>query len=102
MLRRSIIVTSFALVFGVGALAFAQEPGGKGPGMKGQGRGPHPHITAAQQALTRAEKQLEEAANVYGGHKMKALELVKQAQKELRDGIEYAKARHKAPATKTQ
>ncbi|MBI2014503.1 MAG: hypothetical protein HYV94_10775 [Candidatus Rokubacteria bacterium] len=108
MLRRiGIVVVTLAagLVLGLGTMALGQE-GAQKMKMQKMGRGAHPHITAALQALTRAERQLEEAAHVYGGHRAKALELVKQAKKEVQDGIEYAKAQPKgqgkAPAAKTQ
>ena len=54
--------------------------------------GPHPHIMAAERGLRHAERQLEEAAHHYGGHRAKALELVKQAEGELREAIAYAQA----------
>ena len=54
--------------------------------------GPHPHITMAERALRHAERQLEEAAHHYGGHRARALELVKQAEGELREAIAYAQA----------
>jgi hypothetical protein len=36
-----------------------------------------------------AERQLSQAAHDYGGHRVKAMELIKQAQEELKDGLEY-------------
>ena len=54
--------------------------------------GRHPHIVAAERALTHAERQLEEAAHHFGGHRVRALELVKQAELELREALAYANA----------
>ena len=52
----------------------------------------HPHIVGAERALKHAERQLEEAAHHYGGHRARALELVKQAEGELREAVAYAQA----------
>ncbi len=57
----------------------------------------HPQIHAAMRALRQAAHHLERAAHEYGGHRAKALELVKQAEEELKQGIEYANA-HPGPA----
>jgi uncharacterized protein YgbK (DUF1537 family) len=54
--------------------------------------GRHPHIVAAGRALQHAARQLEEAAHDYGGHRVRALELVKQAEGELREAVAYANA----------
>ena len=58
--------------------------------------GRHPHMLAATRDLERAEKQLEKAAHHYGGHRAKALELVKQAEKELQEGLKWAEAHPEA------
>jgi hypothetical protein len=58
--------------------------------------GRHPHMLAATRDLERAEKQLEKAAHHYDGHRAKALELVKQAEKELQDGLKWAEAHPEA------
>jgi hypothetical protein len=52
----------------------------------------HPHVRAAMHALMNAERQLAQAAHDYGGHRVKAMELIKQAQEELRAGLEYDRA----------
>ena len=62
------------------------------PTQRPAGGGRHPHIMAAERALTHAARQLEEAAHHYGGHRAKALELVKQAEGELREAAAYAQA----------
>lgn len=51
----------------------------------------HPQIYAAMRALRQAANHLEKAARVFGGHRAKALELVKQAEAELKEALEYAK-----------
>ena len=48
--------------------------------------GRHPHMIAASRDLERAEKQLEKAVHHYDGHRAKAVELVKEAEKELQVG----------------
>ena len=50
----------------------------------------HPQILRAQKALDTAAMHLGKAAHEYGGHRAKALELVKQAQAELTTALEYA------------
>src|SRR5437773_12255107 len=91
-MRREIWLPAVALasglVLGAGTIAFTADtpPGstyGQSGGAYGRG-GKHPHIAAATRALTHAEGQLERAAHHYGGHRVKALELVKQAESELR------------------
>jgi len=47
----------------------------------------HPHMVAAKKALENAEKQLQQAAHDYNGHRTKAIELVDQAIKEINEGI---------------
>jgi len=49
----------------------------------------HPEIRAALQALRNAEQHLQEAAHDYGGHRVKAMELIKQAEEELRAGLAW-------------
>jgi len=58
--------------------------------------GRHPHMLAATRDLERAGKQLEKAAHHYDGHRAKALELVKQAEKELQEGLKWAEAHPEA------
>jgi len=69
------------------------------PGERPARAGRHPHMHAAMRDLDRAEKQLEKAAHHYDGHRAKALELVKQAEKELQDGLKWAEAHPEAFAT---
>ncbi|HTU01057.1 MAG TPA: hypothetical protein VMG58_04540 [Candidatus Sulfotelmatobacter sp.] len=52
----------------------------------------HPQIRAAMRALTNAERHLQEAAHDYGGHRVKAMELIKQAQEELQAGLAWDRA----------
>ena len=73
----------------------APPPQGERPARAGR----HPHMHAAIRDLERAEKQLEKAAHHYHGHRAKALELVKQAEKELQDGLKWAEAHPEAFAT---
>ncbi|HZF06949.1 MAG TPA: hypothetical protein VE932_21615 [Patescibacteria group bacterium] len=73
----------------------APPPQGERPARPGR----HPHIQAATRDLERAEKQLEKAAHHYNGHRSKALELVKQAEKELQEGLKWAEAHPEAFAT---
>jgi hypothetical protein len=78
----------------------AQTPAPSTPPPQGEQRaarpGRHPHMIAASRDLERAEKQLEKAAHHYDGHRAKALELVKQAEKELQEGLKWAEAHPEA------
>jgi hypothetical protein len=73
----------------------APPPQGERPARAGR----PPHMHAAVRDLERAEKQLEKAAHHYDGHRAKALELVKQAEKELQEGLKWAEAHPEAFAT---
>src|SRR2546427_3537759 len=96
MLKRSVIVASvlaIGFVLGFGTLAFTQE---KKPTATRAGL----HlIHAAAKSLEDAEKHLQRAEHHFGGHRAKALELVKQAEGELKQAVEYAKAN--PPASRT-
>ena len=77
MPKRKGIVFGFALlaafILGLGAAAFTAEP--------------HPEIRAAQRALAQAENHLARAAQDFGGHRVKAMELIRGAQAELRAAL---------------
>jgi len=103
------ILLALGLVLGGSSLALTQE---KPPARPGGGRGgEHPHIHMAMRALHRAAEQLEQAPHDFGGHRAKALALIRQADKELQEALAYAKAKPPkaapaapapAPAPKTQ
>jgi hypothetical protein len=80
----------------------AQTPAPPSQGEERTRPGRHPHMQAAVRDLDRAEKQLEKAAHHYDGHRAKALELVKQAEKELQEGLKWAEAHPEAFATGQQ
>ena len=86
---RPILALTTGLLLGASATGLTQTAP---PAQHPAGGGRHPHITAAERALRNAERQLEEAAHHYGGHRAKALELVKQAEGELREAVAYAQA----------
>ncbi len=52
----------------------------------------HPQIHAAMRALQNAAGHLERAAHDYGGHRTRALELVRGAEAELQAALAYAAA----------
>jgi hypothetical protein len=79
------------LVLGAGTVAFTADDQPGGPRSR-QGGGKHPYLTVASRALTQAESQLEKDAHNYGGHRAKALELVKQAAGQLKEALAYAEA----------
>jgi hypothetical protein len=95
MLKRSVVVASMlaiGFVLGLGTLAFTQEK--KPPATRS---GLH-LIHAAAKALEDADRHLSRAEHHFGGHRAKALELVKQAEGELKQAVEYAKANPPAPS----
>jgi predicted metal-dependent hydrolase len=53
----------------------------------------HPEIRAAQRALANAEHHLDKAARDFGGHRVKAMELIREAQKQLHEALEFAEHR---------
>ena len=95
MLKRSVIVAgvmALGFVLGFGTLAFTQEK--KPPTTRA---GLH-LIHAAAKSLEDAERHLKRAEQSFGGHRAKALELVKQAGGELKQAVEYAKANPPTPS----
>ncbi len=50
---------------------------------------PQPHMKAALESLQKAKEQLEKATADKGGHRAKALELVKSAIEETQKGISF-------------
>jgi hypothetical protein len=49
-----------------------------------------PHMGQAMVELREAHKQLREAKGDKGGHRARALELIKQAEQQIREGIKFA------------
>jgi hypothetical protein len=84
--RSAVAVLVLGLVLGASSLAFTQDK----PAKPERGER-HPQIHAAMRALNVAARHLEHAEHHFGGHRAKALELVKQAEGELRQALEYAK-----------
>jgi uncharacterized phage protein gp47/JayE len=58
-----------------------------------------PHMAAALQHLQQAEEELEKAAPNKGGHREKAMELTKQAQTQVEQGIQFYD-QHVSPVSK--
>ena len=56
---------------------------------EGGGRQPQPEMTAAIQNLREAQQNLQAASHDKGGHRTRALELVRQAIAEVEAGIQY-------------
>ncbi len=81
-MKKSIIGLTFASLALVSAASFAVE-------WKG-----HPHLHRAYQAIENAKKALREANDKkkteFGGHRARAEELLKQAQHEIEEAVEYA------------
>lgn len=48
-----------------------------------------PNMNAAQQALRQAEAALQRATTDKGGHRTRAIELIREAEREVQSGIEY-------------
>ena len=91
MLKRNVtvvVVLALGFVLGYGTLAYTQD--------KKQGAPLLRPIHAAARSLEQAENHLQKAEHHFGGHRAKALDLVKQAEGELKQAVEYAKAN--APA----
>jgi len=97
MNKRHLTLSLLAAVLAAAPLARAQAPAAQTE-TPAQGQtaprkpGRHPHVRRARRALEAAKRQLEQAAQDYGGHRAKALELVNQAIAEVDQALEYAKA----------
>ena len=50
----------------------------------------HPEISAALKNLAEANKHLEKAGTGFGGNKVKAQSLIREAEKELKEALSYA------------
>lgn len=94
--RVATIVTSVLLAAVVVGSTTPATPQDKGPRERPGPGGRFPHVQAAMHHLKQAAQQLERAEPVFGGHRAKALELVKQAEQELRAAVEYARAHQPA------
>lgn len=57
--------------------------------MARQNAGHEPHMAAALEHLRQAEEELEKAAPNKGGHREHAMQLTKQAQSQVEQGIQY-------------
>ena len=79
MRKRSILLVAgiflFGLALGMGSTAWTAER--------------HPQIRAAQRDLTSAKNHLQRAARDFGGHRVKAVALIDQAQDELREALKF-------------
>ena len=90
MLKRSVFVATvlaIGCVFGLGTLASPQD---KKPATAT--RAGLNQIYAAARALEQAHRHLERAEHHFGGHRAKALDLVKQAEAEVKEAVAVAKA----------
>jgi hypothetical protein len=65
------------------AIQYNQDNGGDSQGKKDA------NVERALSSLKQAQESLKSAATTYGGHRVKALDLVNQAIKEIQDGVEY-------------
>src|SRR2546425_9958001 len=85
MLKQSVfvaVVLAIACVLGLGTLASSQDK--KPPPATRAGL--H-QIHAAPRALEQAQRHLERAEHHFGGHRAKALDLVKQAEREGKEAV---------------
>ena len=72
------ISLTIALIVAMGMAYFA-----------GTANADQPRMQVALDALIVAEKQLEQASHDKGGHRVAALKLVRQAKKQVKQGIQY-------------
>jgi len=70
------------ILFSVSAIIIAQKP------IKNDAAGDkHPHMNAAKKNCIQAVDQLKKSAHVYAGHRVKAINLIEEAIKEIDLGI---------------
>src|SRR5438445_1763426 len=97
MLKRSVIVAgvlAIGFVLGFGTLAFTQD---KKPAVPATRAGLY-RIHAATKSLEDAERHLQRSEHHFGCHRVKALQLVKQAEGEVKQDVEYAIANPSTPS----
>jgi hypothetical protein len=95
MLKGSVIVAVSLVIgwlLGSGALAFSQDQKPQDQKPPTATRAGLHQIHAAARALEQAHRHLERATHPFGGHRAKALELVKQAEAEVKEAVAFAKA----------
>ena len=85
LMRRLIVAGAIGCVLGVGTLASSQDTKPTTATRAGLHK-----IYAASKALEDAHRHLERAEHHFGGHRAKALELVKQAEAEVKEAVAYA------------
>jgi hypothetical protein len=95
-MRRTALPTALLLAaFWIVPATAQQEDGGeqkrvqRADQMAQQDQKSEPHMAAALQHLRQAEEELEKAGHNKGGHREKAMQLTKQAQTEVEQGIQY-------------
>lgn len=59
-----------------------------------------PHMNAALDHLRQAQKELEAGSSDKGGHRVKAIALVKQAMSEVQQGVQYDNTHTERPRGK--
>ena len=82
-----LLVLALGVVLGVAASSVTAQ--------RGQARAqPQPHMRLALDALRTAAHHLGEATGDKGGHRVRAIQLVNQAQAEVQRGIEWDNTHH--------
>ncbi len=81
-----VLVCSLALVVGL-AIGMMGAP----KVMAAGGAMPHPEMTRAISQLETTRNQLRSGETVFGGHRMRAIQLVNQAIQQLQQGLAYAR-----------
>ena len=78
-MKRSILLVAgiflLAMALGIGSTAWTAER--------------HPQIRAAEHDLASAKYHLQRAARDFGGHRVKAIALIDQAQEELHEALKF-------------
>lgn len=96
-MRRTALATALLLAAFWIVPATAQQEGAgeqkreqRADQMAQQDQKSEPHMAAALQHLRQAEEELEKAGHNKGGHREKAMQLTKQAQTQVEQGIQYS------------
>jgi hypothetical protein len=89
--KLSIGVLGLALMFlpGLGVRASGQNPDQTADTVANQNAKQEPHMAAALGHLHEAEAELQKATPNKGGHREKAMQLVKQAESETEQGVAF-------------
>ena len=89
-MKKILMSIGLGMLMATATISLSTQAGTPVGPVKGQ-----PHMKAALKALKKAESELQKAKHNKGGHRVKALSLVRDAIKEVQAGGQHAKEKKK-------